>query len=373
MEKAIEAFQIPASFISVVASSTMATMILRSEHQLNKPFRRIIFFLSVSDIMNSGALMLAPFMTPGNMSGIGNQITCDLQVIFFVVGGFLGVIGYMFGLCLYFLCVVRYNYTDAQFTKRVERYIHTGIIISAIVIIAVAYFFKASNPFPDKTMCYIVDYPFGCHTDDNVECIRGKYAHLHGYFLILLPVGCVFLGMVSTLGLLCWTVYSQERRLNARLRSSFRTGSNINTSALRSSQRPQRRPTLGQRTARKRSCETMIQASLYVGVYVLTYIGPTVCLSTFYYQGVGPPRILSVVVHTIYPMGGALNILVYTRPRVSTVRKRKQEYSWCQAFWEVVKAGGEVPANCNRTSISLNNARTREREESPGDDEENQP
>ena len=154
---------------------------------------------------------------------------------------------------------------------------------------------------------------FGNHksTEKFKHCLH-KFldsAVTHGYFLILLPVGCVFLGMVSTLGLLCWTVYSQERRLNARLRSSFRTGSNINTSALRSSQRPQRRPTLGQRTARKRSCETMIQASLYVGVYVLTYIGPTVCLSTFYYQGVGPPRILSVVVHTIYPMGGALNIL----------------------------------------------------------------
>ncbi len=42
-------------------------------------------------------------------------------------------------------------------------------------------------------------------------------------------------------------------------------------------------------------------------------------------------------------------ILVYTRPKVSTVRKRNTEYSWCKAFWKVVKAGVAVPPHHNPT------------------------
>ena len=43
------------------------------------------------------------------------------------------------------------------------------------------------------------------------------------------------------------------------------------------------------------------------------------------------------------PLGGFFNILVYTRPKVSTLRRRRPEYWWFQAFWMVVKVGGEVP------------------------------
>jgi hypothetical protein len=47
---------------------------------------------------------------------------------------------------------------------------------------------------------------------------------------------------------------------------------------------------------------------------------------------------------------------VYTRPKVSTVRKRREEYSWSKAFWEVLKAGGEIPANCPRQKRNANGA-----------------
>jgi hypothetical protein len=44
-----------------------------------------------------------------------------------------------------------------------------------------------------------------------------------------------------------------------------------------------------------------------------------------------------------YPLGGVLNILVYTRPKVLYIRKENPRYSWFQAFKIVIKAGGVAP------------------------------
>lgn len=46
----------------------------------------------------------------------------------------------------------------------------------------------------------------------------------------------------------------------------------------------------------------------------------------------------------IYPIGGMFNILVYTRPKVLSLRRRRHAgYSWFKAFVMVVRAGGVVP------------------------------
>ncbi len=294
--------QIPASLVSTIGSSTMAVMILRSNGALGKPFQRIIFCLSLSDILNSGALMLAPFLTPGNGINMGTQGTCNMQVVIFIIGGFLGVIGYTFGLCLYYLCIVRFSYSDRQFADRIERILHIAILAMSIVVASAVLVTKSANVFPDGTMCYVIDYPFGCHSDPNVDCTRGENAHIIGYYLVILPVACVFFGMIASLGTLCWTVYSRERNSRSRLRSSFVGGTE---------QMVSRRSflTRGERQARKRSRETLFQALLYICAYTTTYIGPTICLLGFYYRGHNPPQIVSTIIHCIYPMGGVLNIL----------------------------------------------------------------
>ena len=332
MEQAIQGIQITTGILSTVASSTMATMIVRSGNSLKTPFRRLLFCLSISDVLNSGAIFLAPFLTPGNNFNTGTIASCDIQVAIFIVGGFLGVISYTFAVCLYYLCAVRYNMSDADFARKVERFLHVVIAVAAIIMVTCILASKSANPYPDGTLCYIVDSPFGCHVDPDVDCLRGEYAHWYGYYLVVLPVVSILVGMIATLGALCWTVISHERRTNRRFRAAFSASmspqsfkspfafiraiknffSGTEPQSLRSSAASVL--TKGQKLARQRSRQTMHQASLYCIVYVFTYIGPLICVLGFYFKGKNPPQTLSLFVHLIYPLQGVFNILGKYQP-----------------------------------------------------------
>ena len=82
--KTLYGLQIISGVLSFIASTTMAIMILRSAPKLGTPFRRIIFGLSVSDMLQSISSVIGPIVTvpaPGNIKlwNIGNQKTCDFQ------------------------------------------------------------------------------------------------------------------------------------------------------------------------------------------------------------------------------------------------------------------------------------------------------
>ena len=87
----------------------------------------------------------------------------------------------------------------------------------------------------------------------------------------------------------------------------------------------------------------MIQAFLYSGVFLAVYA--LYCIQGFLIVAgiMRTPFAFSIVLYTLFPVGGFFNILVYTRPSVVTLHRRYSEYSWLRALWMVLKAGGEVP------------------------------
>ncbi len=105
--------------------------------------------------------------------------------------------------------------------------------------------------------------------------------------------------------------------------------------------------TRGEKIAQRRRQQTMIQAVLYVGCYFFIYTLPLISHFAFYERGVTQPIVLTTIEHALFPIGGMFNILIYTRPRVSTLQRR-QKISWIRAFYEVIKAGGDLPKNYRR-------------------------
>ena len=89
--------------------------------------------------------------------------------------------------------------------------------------------------------------------------------------------------------------------------------------------------------------QIMIQAVLYTLAFFMTngflwYNMVYLALSD-HYDSSGYLFVSSIC----YPLGGVLNILVYTRPKVLYIRKENPRYSWFQAFKIVIKAGGVAP------------------------------
>ena len=90
--------------------------------------------------------------------------------------------------------------------------------------------------------------------------------------------------------------------------------------------------------------EFVIQASLYV----LAYIAP---IFFFLFSAINHiivkrhviGRVLVLLASIFYPLGGLFNILVYTRPKVSSLRRMNPQYYWFQAFVIVIRAGAVVP------------------------------
>lgn len=68
--------------------------------------------------------------------------------------------------------------------------------------------------------------------------------------------------------------------------------------------------------------------------------------------GIAVPYPIIVLFSIFYPMGGVLNIMVYTRPKINTVRKKG--LSWFHAFFLVVKNGADIPSEIPEVSHGSN-------------------
>ena len=86
----------------------------------------------------------------------------------------------------------------------------------------------------------------------------------------------------------------------------------------------------------------MIQALLFVLVYIVTFFFFWVAYLTLL-VGKVPRDMILYLVAFFYPLGGFLNIIVYTRPKVSYYRIKHPECNWFHVFWIVVKVGGADP------------------------------
>ena len=85
------------------------------------------------------------------------------------------------------------------------------------------------------------------------------------------------------------------------------------------------------------------QAILYVAVFFFIYIPFLSYLIAINIDGTERHTVAFMIVASTYPLGGLLNLYVYTRPSVWVLRSRDGSLSWLRAFVLVIKAGGAVP------------------------------
>ena len=203
--------QVPTPTISFLASSFTAFM---EAHPvscgLKSPYRRIIFGLSVSDIIQSIALFTGPWSTPSGVSlapwGAGNIHTCRLNGALLFIGG-CSFPMYIAGLSIYYVYKLRQRMSDETFTRKVEWKIHAVIIachsfILVPTILGLDAFHSTANP---GTICFVAPMPTGCSfqpeiygdCENNlglVRCLQGIYplTAVLSLITILISLGLIF-------------------------------------------------------------------------------------------------------------------------------------------------------------------------------------
>ncbi len=154
--------QISSGSVSFVASSVIVTFI--AINGLSTPYRRIIFGLSVSDIAQSFAIALGPFLTPSSAQakwGIGNKHTCNLD-------GFLYLLGvtampmYTLCLCIYYVCKLKHRMSNYKFSQMMEKKMHIAIVTINLGLYLTALGMGVINPSPLGTSCIAASLPTGC-------------------------------------------------------------------------------------------------------------------------------------------------------------------------------------------------------------------
>ena len=375
--------------VSFVASSALSIKIASSLNGLHSPYRRLIFGLSISDVMQSVALITAVFSTPESVPqaiwGMGNRATCAANGFFFCMG--MGCMPmYFCAICYYYLCKLKKNMTDDAFSKGMEWKIHAFIILVNISICIAAIATKTMNSSVTGTFCTIATFPTGCRQQPELygECDE-KIAF---YSSILLPLSNLVIPFLSLVGviinmtLLCSHVLARDRiyRASAKLPGETKNDDGKSSSGANKKSNDSEASSSGQdsliedglqpievnvqllqqkgsqvveaddlrRLYRK---ETMVQACWYCLSYTITFGPLWMLVVTAFIVGKTVSDRMLLAGALFYPLGGLFNILVFTRPAVANLRRRDPQIWWLKAFWLVFKAGGQVPKGDRTQSI----------------------
>ena len=104
------------------------------------------------------------------------------------------------------------------------------------------------------------------------------------------------------------------------------------------------------------SCKTeiIVQAGLYVLAFIATNIFTWIIIAINFCMKQPVSQVVMLPGSVLFPLGGLLNILVFTRPKVISLRKQHPEFSRFFAFVCVVRAGGVVPTFLTEEKLSSN-------------------
>jgi hypothetical protein len=338
--------QLCTASVSIVASLVILIMILFSPGGLKSPYRRIIFGMSAGDVMHSLGIITGPFSPPKGTSwapwATGSIQSCDFNGFVTVYGGLL-IRLYLFFLCVYYF----YKLSDATFSKTLEKMFHIFINLTVLAICIYNVVSENFNPVLGGGICSISPYPVGCWKTPEIagECTRGNNSTTMRLVVNLIPLFCFAGIMVFTI-----LIYRRALRVQRNWRKNYPTTREDESISYTScccwtnyeyDQRADE--TDADYLLRLDTRDTLIQASLYVSSFLLSYMPMLLNKIGAMFNLQYPEILRTIFISGFYPFNGFFNILIYTRIQTMQLRLHYPEISWIRCFLLVIKAGGEVP------------------------------
>jgi len=315
------------------------------------PYRRIILGLSISDIFRSLGLLFGPLAVPITKVSLtveNEVLSCRVNGLVLQVATTALAMHTVF-LSVYYLFKLKYRMSNESFKHRIERRVRAFIVLFSLMsgivpLVMNAYHISSLT----LSTCTIANAPTGCWREDDCDPAYRRVFRILSYLLVV-GVNVVFMAMIITImAVLYHHTFVLKRRIQREvsvptaLRSSEDEAPNVTDEKEVAKERdievgkPQIRV---QQLSKLYHNEMMTQAISFVGIYFLMYIPVMVA------HAGDPPDFLLAITMIFFPLGGFLNILVYTRPKVAELRRRYPECSRPRGLWMVLKTGGEIPEN----------------------------
>ena len=351
--------------ISSVASLTLIVSILRSNQKLTTVYCRLIFSLSLFDILQSicQALSSTPMPAGTQLGAIGNETTCNLQG-FFNVLGMCGTGLYTLSLTVYFLLVAKFEISEVKIKKFAEPFLHAiPLLYSFIVSI---YIYATNNYTALDRSCWIGPKPLNCEDDPEVECLSGGNSYTLMLIVNIIPVFFVFVINYIILAMIWCHLRSRIRKNQAygNLHLTSRDEENTTLAGSQccsccptklichiSSHIPQSNTSTSSvladylsrpsRTSIRRLREIFNRAIAYIIAFLLIFIFGIINHLFDAHRVDSTPFVILFLSRVFFPLQGLFNILIYTYPHVTSYLRNHSDHNWIRAFWEVIKSGGD--------------------------------
>jgi len=245
-----------AATTSAVSSLVILVIIGRSQIQLRSVYHRIIASMAFFDLIGSMAMALTTVpmprdtIYPYHASMYGNVQSCEAQGFFFVFGC-SGSFLINCGLHIFYVSIIQFRTSDCRIRFVLEPCIHVVTWVFAIVTSVFLLVYGLYNPHPYESYCSVSPYPYLCATSEE-ECIRGDLVShtgmiiAHNVFVFI--VACGALNLFVCAGFIIFGSWKDHTFPNHSC--------------------PNNSDHIAWRAMRKTLC---IQASMYIGGFILTY------------------------------------------------------------------------------------------------------
>lgn len=327
------------SGLSLLGSCCLLYMTRRKVRQ--SVMHRMIFGLSLADLISSTACLIMPYLVPAtlNLPGASGTFASCTTVGFFFNGFIMVSCCYNFLLSLYYVLTVVKNKRERDFTNmpKVEGLCHVLAFLVPLSISTVAAVTQSINPSPlANNLCTIYTWPWTCSHDETLECQRSSRKTVGALMITRATLTCVLSGL-SFLGT-CWVWLTVRRTL--RRSNSYQFASDRSAPS-----------------GDKRLYEVSVQAVLYSLVYLNTFFWPMTGLvisifktSEEIIRDKDEPGFYAVQVlyWSLYPLQGFFNFFVYTRLKVQRWRKAVPEKSLWSIYRDIL-ANKESPPPASRS------------------------
>jgi len=296
--------------LSIMGSSVIIYMMLKAGGQkLRRTQNRLLFAMSIIDILNSIALGLSFIPTPISSCtrGLGNITTCTTQGFFIQLG--LAVPGYIAMLSINCYMSIVQNVSEQVIVEKYERTMH---VIALFPMLTVAMTGAVTKSF--------YGHYAQCYVGEN-ECVEDCRDFGGGEWIIICSViWCISMAIIifSSMLVICLKI---RKRAIARRKWDFRPS--------RDETKVERQPSRIDLSVKK----AVNQSLLYVFAYVLTYLPTTIHL-LFPKSSTSVAYIITYLAQaTFLPLQGFWNFFIYIRPRYLAIRERNDLsfLSTCQA------------------------------------------
>lgn len=346
------------SSVSVIASCALIYVILGTEDKLASTRNRLLFGLSACDIIFSAAAALNTIPSPADTANelftpsYGSQTTCDIQGFLIIAFSLMGPF-YNCMLNLYYLCVIKLNYSTEYIAQKIEPFMHIVPMLYALSVAGIALSKKYINT--NRGICFLNTSPDFCVTTPGLDCDRGDKNLVYVAVVAMgVPLSVCFVTIIVSWVLIYRTVREQETKMKRYRHSSIaRRESMSRRNSTRSSFGPEepdqeRDPYQWLRRRVPHSRKIMHQSVGFVGAYLLSQTFFLVNEGIFFGTGNNHPP-LCISARLFYPLQGLFNFIVFIFPKVTVQLRGNQQYT----LWEGFKAAIQNKETLNRRRSSL--------------------